>query len=171
MSAKAKRTRLTWHAISRSSTPIHLASPFSSPSRSVFLHLVPGQLPIYFRQSSCLWPENTTLRYPTWIAPLLQFDTTQHAIRSRHVHDVLPRDGYHNWRLKKAYMYLLLGNTHIESSDYESAIDLLERARAHVQPGQDRLPLVVSLVLSTNRSSATCRNRSLSLPTDVGMEI
>ncbi|KAN0078203.1 hypothetical protein V8E55_010260 [Tylopilus felleus] len=46
----------------------------------------------------------------------------------------------------QAYMYLLLGNTHIESSDYESAIDLLERARAHVQPGQDRLPLVVSLM-------------------------
>ena len=34
------------------------------------------------------------MRYPTWIASLLQFDTTQHAIRFRHVHDVLPRDGY-----------------------------------------------------------------------------
>ena len=35
----------------------------------------------------------------------------------------------------------------MESSDYESAIDLLERARAHVQHGQDQLPLVVSLVI------------------------
>ena len=89
MSARAKRTRLTWHAISRSSTPIHLTFPFPSPSRSVFLRLVSGQLRIHFRLSSCLWPENTTMRYPTWIASLLQY-TTQHAIPFRHVHDVVP---------------------------------------------------------------------------------
>ena len=43
-------------------------------------------------------------------------------------------------------MYLLLGNTHMESGDYESAIDLFERAHAQVQHCQNRLPLVVSLV-------------------------
>ncbi|KAN0087900.1 hypothetical protein V8E55_006521 [Tylopilus felleus] len=46
----------------------------------------------------------------------------------------------------QAYMYLLLGNTHMESSNYESAIDLFERARAQVQHCQNRLPLVVSLM-------------------------
>ena len=59
----------------------------------------------------------------------------------------------------------------MESSDYESAIDLLKRARAQVRHCQNRLPLVVSLVISPNRSSATCRHRSLSFLTDVGMEI
>ena len=59
----------------------------------------------------------------------------------------------------------------MESNDYESAIDLLERARAQVQHCQNRLPLVVSLVIPPNRSIATCRNRSLSPLTDVGMEI
>ena len=59
----------------------------------------------------------------------------------------------------------------MESSDYECVIDLLERARAQVQHCQNRLPLVVSLVISLDRSSAMCRNRSLSPLTDVGMEI
>ena len=59
----------------------------------------------------------------------------------------------------------------MQSSDYESAIDLFERARGHVQNCQNRLPLVVSLVISPNRSSATCRNHSPSSLTDVGMEI
>ena len=68
-------------------------------------------------------------------------------------------------------MYLLLGNTHTESDNYESAIDLFERAHSQVRHCQNRLPLVVSLVISPNRSSATCRNRSLPLLTDVGMEI
>ena len=35
----------------------------------------------------------------------------------------------------------------MESSNYESAIDLFERARAQVQHCQNRLPLVVSLVI------------------------
>ena len=68
-------------------------------------------------------------------------------------------------------MYLFLGKLHTERKEYEDAIRLFERARAQVQHGQNRLPLVVSLVISPNRSSATCRNRSLSLLTDVGMEI
>ena len=68
-------------------------------------------------------------------------------------------------------MYLLLGKSHTERKEYEHAIRLFERARARVQHGQNRLPLVVSLVISPNRSSATCRNCSLSLLTDVGMEI
>ena len=51
----------------------------------------------------------------------------------------------------------------MQGSDYETAISLLERARAKVKHCQNRLPLVVSLVISPNRSSATCRNRSLSL--------
>ena len=59
----------------------------------------------------------------------------------------------------------------MESSDYESAIDFFKRARAQVQNYWNRLPLVVSLVISPNRSSATCRNRSLSPLTDVGTEI
>ena len=59
----------------------------------------------------------------------------------------------------------------MESNDYESAINLFERARAQVQHCQNRLPLVVSLVISPNRSGAMCRNRSLSLLTDVRMEI
>ncbi|KAN0087902.1 hypothetical protein V8E55_006523 [Tylopilus felleus] len=46
----------------------------------------------------------------------------------------------------KAYMYLLLGNTHTESDNYESAIDLFERAHSQVRHCQNRLPLVVSLM-------------------------
>ena len=68
-------------------------------------------------------------------------------------------------------MYLLLGKSHMEHKEYESAIDLLERARAQEQHYQNPLPLMVSLVISPNWSSATRRNRSLSLLTDVGMEI
>ena len=67
-------------------------------------------------------------------------------------------------------MYLLLGKSHTEHKEYEDAIRLFERARAQVQHGQNRQPLVVSLVISLNRSSATCRNRLLSPLTDVGME-
>ena len=44
-------------------------------------------------------------------------------------------------------MYLLLGNAHMESSDCKSAVDLFERARARTQHCQNRLPLVVSLVI------------------------
>ena len=43
-----------------------------------------------FRLLSCLWLENTAMHYLTWIASLLQFDMTQHAIQFRHVHDVVP---------------------------------------------------------------------------------
>ena len=41
------------------------------PIKVCTLHLVSGQLPICFRVSSCSWPENTTMQYPTWIASLL----------------------------------------------------------------------------------------------------
>ena len=68
-------------------------------------------------------------------------------------------------------MNLLLGKLHTENKEYEHAIRLFKRARARVQHGQNRLPLVVSLVISPNRSRTTCRNRSLSLLTDVGMEM
>ena len=68
-------------------------------------------------------------------------------------------------------MYLFLGKLHTEGKEYDDAIRLFERARARVQHGQNRPPLVVSLVISPNRSSATSRNRSLLLLTDVGMEI
>ena len=44
-------------------------------------------------------------------------------------------------------MYFLLGNTHMEGSNYESAIDSLERACAQVRRYEDQLPLVVSLVI------------------------
>ena len=44
-------------------------------------------------------------------------------------------------------MYLLLGKSHTERKEYEHAIRLFERARAGVQHGQNRLPLVVSLVI------------------------
>ena len=68
-------------------------------------------------------------------------------------------------------MYLLLGKLHTERKEYEHAIPLFERARAPVQHGQNRLPLVVTLVISPNRSSTMCRNCSLSPLTDVGMGI
>ena len=71
----------------------------------------------------------------------------------------------------QAYMYLLLGKLHTERKEYEHAMRLFERARAWVQHGQNRLPFVVSLVISPGRFSTTCRNRSRSLLTDVGMEI
>ena len=67
-------------------------------------------------------------------------------------------------------MYVLLGKLHSERKEYEHAIRLFERARARVQHGQNRLPLVVSLVITPNHSSAMCRNCSLSLLIDVGME-
>ena len=68
-------------------------------------------------------------------------------------------------------MYLLLGNTHMESSDYESAIDLLERARARTQHCQNRLPLVVSLVISPLSVQCDVSKSLTLLLTDVGMEI
>ena len=45
-------------------------------------------------------------------------------------------------------MYLFLGKLHTERKEYEHAIPLFELARARVQHGQNRLPLVVSLVIS-----------------------
>ena len=68
-------------------------------------------------------------------------------------------------------MYLLLGNTHMESGDYESAIDLFERAHAQVQHCQNQLPLVILLIILLDWSSTMCRNCSCSLLTDVEMEI
>ena len=44
-------------------------------------------------------------------------------------------------------MYLLLGKLHSERKEYEDAIRSFERARAPVQHGQNRLPLVVTLVI------------------------
>ena len=67
-------------------------------------------------------------------------------------------------------MYLLLGKLHTERKEYEHAIQLFELARARVQHGQNQVPLVVSLVISPDQSSAIGRNRSLSLLADVGME-
>ena len=45
-------------------------------------------------------------------------------------------------------MYFLLGNMHMEGSNYESAIDSFERARVQVRRYENQLPLVVSLVIS-----------------------
>ena len=55
-------------------------------------------------------------------------------------------------------MCFLLGKLHTEHKEYEHAIRLFECARARVQHDRIRLPLVVLLVISPNRSSATCRN-------------
>ena len=44
-------------------------------------------------------------------------------------------------------MHLLLGKSHTERKEYEHAIRLFERARPRVQHGQNRVPLVVSLVV------------------------
>ena len=68
-------------------------------------------------------------------------------------------------------MHLLLGKLHTERKEYDHAIRLFERVRVRVQGDQNRVPLVVSLVISPDRSRATCGNRSLSFLTDVGMEI
>ena len=43
-------------------------------------------------------------------------------------------------------MYLLLGNSRMESRDYEGAIRLFERARAQMQPHPSQGLSVVSLV-------------------------
>ena len=43
-------------------------------------------------------------------------------------------------------MYLLIGNSYMESRDYESAIRPFERARAQMRPHASRTLAVVSLV-------------------------
>jgi lipopolysaccharide biosynthesis regulator YciM len=43
-------------------------------------------------------------------------------------------------------MYLLLGNSRMESGDYKNAIQLFERARAQMRPYTSRILSVVSLV-------------------------
>ena len=43
-------------------------------------------------------------------------------------------------------MYLLLGNSHMESSDYEGAIQSFEHAQAQMPHHASRLLLLVSLV-------------------------
>ena len=43
-------------------------------------------------------------------------------------------------------MYLLLGNSHMEHSDYEGAIQSFERAQAQMRHDEGRSLLVISLV-------------------------
>ena len=43
-------------------------------------------------------------------------------------------------------MYLLLGNSHMDSSDYEGAIHLFERAQAQMRHYEDQSLLAISLV-------------------------
>ena len=43
-------------------------------------------------------------------------------------------------------MYLLLGNSHMETGDYKGAIQLFERARAQTRPHTSQALSVVSLV-------------------------
>ena len=68
-------------------------------------------------------------------------------------------------------MYLLLGKSHTERKEYEDAIPLFKRARARIQHCQNRLPLVVSLVISPDRLVQRVEIAHFSLLTDVGMEI
>ncbi|KAF8124042.1 hypothetical protein EV363DRAFT_1178499 [Boletus edulis] len=46
-----------------------------------------------------------------------------------------------------AYMYLLLGNSCIECSDYEGAIESFEHTRAHMQPYGSQQLLMISLII------------------------
>ena len=57
-------------------------------------------------------------------------------------------------------MYLLLGNSRMETGDYNGAIQSFERARAQMRPHPSRALLVVSLVSSPmailHRMGMTC---------------
>ena len=68
-------------------------------------------------------------------------------------------------------MYLLLGKSHTERKEYEHAIQLFERARAHVQPYQNHLFLVVSLVGSLTGLAERVGISHLSSLTDVRLEV
>ena len=63
---------------------------------------------------------------------------------SRHVHNTLP----HGEPLifQQAYMYLLLGNSHIESGDYKGAMHLFERAQGQMRNYVGPRLFAVSLV-------------------------
>ena len=58
----------------------------------------------------------------------------------------LPRRVYHHSHFQQAYMYLLLGNLHMECSDNERAIQSFEHARTQMRHYGGRPLLVVSLV-------------------------
>lgn len=61
-------------------------------------------------------------------------------------HNEPPHASYPHLHLQQAHILLLLGNSHMEGSDYENAIKSFERARAQVRPRMSRALFVVSLV-------------------------
>jgi hypothetical protein len=67
-------------------------------------------------------------------------------------------------------MYLLVGNTHMEGSNYEGAIQSFERAQAPIQHHTSRTLLAVSLVSFLTAIIAMYRNYPPSL-SDIWMEI
>ena len=58
----------------------------------------------------------------------------------------LPRGKCYHSHFQQAYMYLLLGNSHMMRSDYEVAIQSFQHARARMRHSGGPLLLVVSLV-------------------------
>jgi len=58
----------------------------------------------------------------------------------------LPHNRHPYRHFYQAYMHLLLGNSHMESGDYESAIRSFECARALMRPYSSEVLSVISLV-------------------------
>ena len=83
------------------------------------------------------------------------FNSICHVVQAR-AH-VLPRGEYHHSHFQQAYMYLLLGNSHMEHSDYEGAVRSLERAQAPVRNCVGPRLFVISLVSFPNGYIATYR--------------
>ena len=98
------------------------------------------------RPLSCLWRESASMRSHAWTTLSLLSGTTQFVMSSRCVHNVSLRVEYYRRRFEQAYMYLLLGNSCMESSDYEGAIKSFELARAQLRPFPSQSLFVVALV-------------------------
>ena len=58
----------------------------------------------------------------------------------------LPRCEYHHSHFQQAYMYFLLGNSHMERSNYVGAIQSFQHAQAQMRHYECQSLLVVSLV-------------------------
>jgi len=65
-------------------------------------------------------------------------------------------------------MHVLLGNSHMESGDYKSAIRSFEHAWTQMRPYASQALSVISLVSHLIGYTAMCRNRLL---TDIRMGI
>jgi hypothetical protein len=75
---------------------------------------------------------------------MIPFDSIYYVVLAR-TH-VLRRGEYHHSHFQQAYMYLLLGDSHMERSDYDHAIQSFKQARAQMRPYGGQPLLVVSLV-------------------------